>query len=70
VSRGADRAEASRRLTSSGPNQIASASRSGVPAQVWEQLRDPMILVLLLAAALTLGTGDRPDTVVILRSWR
>jgi P-type Ca2+ transporter type 2C len=59
-------AEAARRLTSHGANQIATATRSSVPAQVLEQLRDPMILVLLLAAVLTIVTGDRPDTVVIL----
>jgi Ca2+-transporting ATPase len=59
-------AEAARRLTSHGANQIATATKSSVPAQVLEQLRDPMILVLLLAAVLTIVTGDRPDTVVIL----
>ncbi|WP_151082231.1 cation-translocating P-type ATPase [Nocardioides cynanchi] len=59
-------AEASQRLAVHGLNQIAGAVRSSIPAQVREQLRDPMILVLLLAAALTVATGDRPDTVVIL----
>jgi P-type Ca2+ transporter type 2C len=59
-------AEATRRLASHGPNRIPTASRSSLPAQVLEQLRDPMILVLLLAAVLTVLTGDHPDTVVIL----
>jgi Ca2+-transporting ATPase len=59
-------AEAARRLSVHGANQIATESRSSVPALVLEQLRDPMILVLLLAAVLTIVTGDHPDTVVIL----
>jgi Ca2+-transporting ATPase len=59
-------AEARARLTSHGPNQIASSARSSIPAQVLEQLRDPRVLVLRLAAVLTTVTGDRPDTVVIL----
>jgi Ca2+-transporting ATPase len=57
-------AEAAHRLTVHGANQIASGPGSSVPAQVLEQLRDPMILVLLLAAVLTVVAALLPGLAV------
>jgi P-type Ca2+ transporter type 2C len=58
-------AEAISRLSKFGPNELPKAR----PAPLWRlvasQLRDPLILVLLVAAALTLGTGDWTDASVI-----
>ncbi|WP_435882682.1 cation-translocating P-type ATPase [Streptomyces bobili] len=57
--------EAARRLTRYGPNEVA-AERSVPPyARVVAQLRDPLIMVLLAAIALTLAIGDHADSVVI-----
>ncbi|MEV4611594.1 cation-translocating P-type ATPase [Kitasatospora sp. NPDC049258] len=63
--RGLDDIEAARRLARHGPNRIRSAP--GVPlwSRVAVQLRDPLIMVLLAAVALTLAIGDHPDAVVI-----
>jgi len=58
-------AEAASRLRRYGSNELPRAR----PAPLWRlvasQLRDPLILVLLVAAALTLGTGDWTDASVI-----
>ncbi|MGW6544247.1 cation-translocating P-type ATPase [Streptomyces massasporeus] len=57
--------EAARRLTSHGPNAIPAEPRVPVWRRVLIQLRDPLILVLLVAAALTIATGDLSDAAVI-----
>ncbi|MCX4510648.1 cation-translocating P-type ATPase [Streptomyces sp. NBC_01619] len=58
--------EAARRLTFYGPNAIPEEPRTPVWRRVLQQLRDPLILVLLVAAALTIATGDLTDATVIL----
>ncbi|MEO3845487.1 cation-transporting P-type ATPase [Streptomyces sp. CNZ287] len=58
--------EAARRLARHGPNEIPAEPRTPVVRRVLQQLRDPLILVLLVAAALTLATGDFSDATVIL----
>ncbi|MEU0219655.1 cation-transporting P-type ATPase [Streptomyces sp. NPDC006265] len=58
--------EAARRLTRHGPNAIPAEPRAPVWWRVLQQLRDPLILVLLVAAALTIATGDLSDAAMIL----
>ncbi|MFF7490113.1 cation-translocating P-type ATPase [Streptomyces luteogriseus] len=58
--------EAARRLALHGPNEIPAEPRTPVWRRVLQQLRDPLILVLLAAAALTIATGDLSDAAVIL----
>ncbi|MBA2806870.1 cation-transporting P-type ATPase [Streptomyces sp. KM273126] len=58
--------EAARQLALHGPNEIPSEPRTAVWRRVLQQLRDPLILVLLMAAALTIATGDLSDAAVIL----
>lgn len=58
--------EAARRLASHGPNEIPAEPRISMWRRVLRQLRDPLILVLLVAAGLTIATGDFSDAIVIL----
>ena len=59
--------EAARRLLEQhGPNELPRSPRPSWWQRVGVQLRDPLIVVLLAAAALTTATGDWPDTSVIL----
>ncbi|WP_432590339.1 cation-translocating P-type ATPase [Streptomyces sp. HD1123-B1] len=58
--------EAQRRLELHGPNELPAEPRAPVWRRVLQQLRDPLILVLLVAAALTTATGDLSDAAVIL----
>ncbi len=67
--RGLTGTEAARRLHHYGPNQLEETRGPGVAARFFGQLRDPMILVLLAAAGLSLaasGGEDWLDAVIIL----
>jgi Ca2+-transporting ATPase len=52
-------------LVSVGPNRLPEPPRRSVAHRVGEQLRDPMILLLLGAAALTTYLHDWPNTTII-----
>jgi len=61
--------EGARRLEKMGPNQLEQPRGPSMPARVLGQLKDPMILVLLAAAGLSLaasGGEDWLDGVIIL----
>ncbi|WP_435858672.1 cation-translocating P-type ATPase [Streptomyces milbemycinicus] len=58
--------EAARRLELCGPNEVQVEPRTPVWRRGLQQPRDPLILVLLVAAALTIATGDLSDAAVIL----
>ena len=49
-----------------GPNSVPAAERHGAVWRTVRQLRDPMLLLLLGAAALTTWQGDPADTAIIL----
>lgn len=57
--------QAAERLEEHGPNQIATRPARGVGSRVLGQLRDPMIMLLLAAAVVTVVIGDLTDTAVI-----
>ncbi|MEV0412883.1 cation-translocating P-type ATPase [Streptomyces sp. NPDC050448] len=65
VPEGLTEAEAERRLAEHGRNEVAPAEPVPVHARVLAQLRDPLIMVLLGAALLTVVIGDHPDAVII-----
>ena len=68
-SQGLTEREAAQRLEKYGPNQLAQPQPPGLLRRVLGQLKDPMILVLLAAAALSLsasGGEDWLDGVIIL----
>ena len=62
---GLSSAEAAGRLARYGPNELPRARRTPAWRLVASQLRDPLILVLLAAAVLTVATGDLADASVI-----
>ncbi len=59
-------AEAARRLELYGPNTPPRPGRVSLGRRVAGQLRDPLIIVLMAAAVLTVATGDFADAAVIL----
>ena len=59
--RGLSGQEAARRLAAYGPNQLDEVPQAGKLRQVLGQLKDPMILVLLAAAALSFFAGGGRD---------
>ena len=56
-------AQAGERLEKHGPNQLAGSAKKPLWARFLDQLRDPMILVLLAAAALSLVSSAGEDWV-------
>jgi P-type Ca2+ transporter type 2C len=65
VTDGLSEAEAARRLAVDGANVLPERHRVGLVRRVLLQLRDPLILVLLVAVVLTIATGDWSDAAVI-----
>ncbi|WP_345564747.1 cation-translocating P-type ATPase [Nonomuraea rosea] len=63
---GLSSAEAAERLERDGPNLLPAKPPTPLWRRVAGQLRDPLIIVLLAAAALTAATGDWTDMAVIL----
>ena len=45
-----------------GTNSIPSANRPGVAWRAWSTVGDPMLLLLMAAACLTIWRGDYADT--------
>lgn len=63
--RGLTDTEAAARLTRGGRNVLPEPPVPGLPRRVLRSLRDPLVLVLLTALALTMATGDWSDAAVI-----
>ncbi len=63
---GFDDGEAATRLAATGANELPRDPPRSLLHSVLAQLRETMILVLLMAAALTAATGDLTDCAVIL----
>ena len=59
--RGLSRGEAEARLTRYGPNRLEQTRKKSLPLRLLGQLKDPMILVLLAAAGLSLWAGGGED---------
>ena len=59
--RGLSREEAARRLARYGPNRLERPRGKRLPLRLLGQLKDPMILVLLAAAGLSLWAGGGED---------
>ncbi|WP_431895223.1 cation-translocating P-type ATPase [Nonomuraea sp. bgisy101] len=64
--RGLSSAEAAARLDRDGPNLLPEKPPVPLWHRILTQLRDPLILVLLVACLLTVVTGDWSDTAVIM----
>lgn len=63
---GLDEGEAQKRLSDNGKNQLEAGKRKSLASKLWEQIRDPMILVLIAAAIISGAFGEIADMVIIL----
>ena len=62
---GLSSAEAARRLRRVGPNRIETAGRRRLIAAIVDRFRNPLVLILLVAAAVSAFTGDVPSFSII-----
>lgn len=63
---GLSAAEAERRLTQYGRNALDEKKKTPFALRVWEQVRDPMVLVLIVAAVVSGVMGELADMSIIL----
>lgn len=59
-------AEAARRLTQHGPNQVAGARRTDAVSLLARQFASPIVLILIFATVISGALGDATDSVIIL----
>jgi cation-transporting ATPase F len=64
--RGLSEEEAAARLNRHGPNALPPAPRKSPLKRLWEQLRAPLVLVLIVAGVITAWLGEWVDAGVIL----
>src|SRR5690348_12769676 len=62
---GLSSAEARKRLARYGPNTLATTRPSSLVSKLAQRLRNPLVLVLLFAAAISAFTGDVASFVII-----
>ncbi|MBC7093660.1 cation-translocating P-type ATPase [Candidatus Bipolaricaulota bacterium] len=66
VEQGLSQAEAHRRLSEHGPNELIERGRRTFWRIVWEQLTAVMVVILIIAAAISAALGDYKDAGAIL----
>ena len=62
---GLSTSEAQRRLELHGPNALAEEKKKSVPQVFLEQFKDLMVLILIVAALISLASGEGESTIVI-----
>jgi Ca2+-transporting ATPase len=65
AAQGLSAAEVARRLIQYGPNELVERAGKSVWRILWEQLTATMVVILIVAAALSAALGDYNDTIVI-----
>jgi len=58
--------EAEHRLEKQGRNALAGEKKKSLPEKIWEQIKDPMVLVLIAAAVVSGLLGEAADMSIIL----
>ena len=64
--RGLTSTEASARLEKYGPNMIESSNKKSIWKKIFEQIADPMVLLLIAAAIVSAFTGDAIECAIII----
>src|SRR3954465_15204203 len=65
-SNGLTATRAAERLAVVGPNSVEDAQRLGPLRLLWRQVESPLVLILIFAAAVSLGLAERVDAAIIL----
>jgi Mg2+-importing ATPase len=63
---GLDEAEAARRLKAAGPNRVAARDRRGWPGLLLRQYESPLVLILVLAAIVSMVVQEWTEAAIIL----
>jgi Ca2+-transporting ATPase len=63
---GLDQVEAQRRFAQHGPNELINGQAKSLWHILWEQLSEPLVVLLIAATIVSAGLGDYQEAVVIL----
>ena len=63
---GLDSTQVGLRIQKYGKNELAEGKRKSIIAKLWEQISDPMIIVLIVAGVISGIVGEIADMIIIL----
>ena len=66
LERGLTRKEATERLARFGPNELHERPRPGFLALLWDQFNNYLVIILIIAAAVSLALGEYVDSIAIM----
>ncbi|MGQ0546893.1 MAG: cation-translocating P-type ATPase, partial [Betaproteobacteria bacterium] len=66
LERGLTQAEARERLSRYGPNELAEHPRPGFLQLLWEQFNNYLVIILIIAAVISLALGEWVDSIAIM----
>jgi Mg2+-importing ATPase len=66
TSNGLNQAEVERRLEQYGPNEVAREKRRTWLLRLWDNVKNPLVILLVILGIISYATGDRPGSIVIL----
>lgn len=66
VEKGLSSEEAKRRLEKYGPNQFEEGEKNTIWKMLWDQINDPLIWILMVAAGISAAVGEWVDSLIIL----
>jgi Ca2+-transporting ATPase len=66
LERGLTRQEAQERLAKFGPNELTERPRPGFFALLWDQFNNYLVIILIIAAAVSLALGEWVDSIAIM----
>lgn len=66
LERGLTRQEAGERLAKFGPNELTERPRPGFGALLWDQFNNYLVIILIIAALLSLALGEYVDSIAIM----
>ncbi len=64
--KGLTTAEAASRLEKYGPNRLEGAKEKGIFSMIWDQLKDFLVIILIIAAVVSIFLGETLDGTIIL----
>ena len=66
TSNGLNQAEAESRLEQFGPNEVAREKRRTWLLLLWDNIKNPLVILLVILGIISYATGDTPGSIVIL----
>lgn len=66
LNHGLSKAEAENRLQKVGPNKLSEAKKKSLASKLLEQIKDPMVIILMVASLFSAVTGEWVEAIIII----